>query len=113
MNWSRRVSPTLVLVLAFGTAGLQAQRPDGRGSPAGGGAQPAGPKPVYPDIKPVLSVEALKDVKIPNTTIVSVTTSFVSGRSEAVTAWRSMMSIEVTAMPSRVHSCSSSTRERP
>jgi pimeloyl-ACP methyl ester carboxylesterase len=66
MNRSKQLFAIIVLVLAFATGGLQAQ-------PGKGGAKAAGPKPIWPDVKPVLSIDDLKKVKIPNTTINSVT----------------------------------------
>jgi feruloyl esterase len=54
-------------------SGIASDRPNG----PPGMAQNAGPppKPLYGDIEPVLSADALKDVKIPDTTIESVTTN--------------------------------------
>src|SRR5271170_2669328 len=65
MNCSKQMLATFLLALAFATGGLQAQVP--------GGAKSTGPKPIFPDIKPVLSLEELKKITIPNTTINTVT----------------------------------------
>ena len=56
-----------------GRAGVPGGRAGGPGRGLGGQIPAIPPKPLYADIKPVLSADALREIKIPNTTIESVT----------------------------------------
>src|SRR5437868_3495619 len=82
LNRSKRlafIASSIFLGLACAAAiagGRGGAGPGGRGFPGRGGAGAApgpAPKALYPDIKPVLTAEQLKEIKIENTTIDSVT----------------------------------------